>query len=142
MFTAILNSTAQYESHDPENQSDINKLYGFREGVSTNNSARIGWNFKDGKLWLYPYVHSAGINYGSQDPKPLCSVEFGEQFKCSIRATAGSYFFTVDTKEGNYAATGPRDKRWWHWPRFLQFPYFGGDEVAPHDITVCIRKGF
>ena len=57
-FTVRFDSTAIYQSKDPENQKDINKLYGFADNNSDHHqfSARFGWRWSDNALRLFAYV--------------------------------------------------------------------------------------
>src|SRR5690606_41284654 len=54
-----LDSSCVYKNPHPENQDDINKLYGFSDCTSLHhaNSARFGWNWKDGALRIHAYCY-------------------------------------------------------------------------------------
>src|SRR5688500_15539154 len=63
-FYVRFNQTAIYQTIIPENQLDINKLWGFSEGNDNHyNSARIGWRYSDGALRLFGYVYAKGVVY-------------------------------------------------------------------------------
>jgi hypothetical protein len=52
----------------PENQYDINKLWGFSEGINNQyNSARIGWSWNNDALRLYGYVYAKGVRHYAGD---------------------------------------------------------------------------
>jgi hypothetical protein len=134
-FSVIFNDTAIYANRNPSNQSDINKLFGFREGLSEDNSARMGWNWMGGAIWLYPYVHAGGVNFGAKDPAAICAVPIGQEIPCAIKCLSKSeYLFTVM----DYQVKHLRGKG--SWLKFLNYPYFGGDETAPHDVLIKIKR--
>lgn len=134
-FTAKFDSSCIYTSATPANQWDINKLWGFNEGIfSTNNSARVGWNWKDSALWLYPYVHVNGTNLGAQNPQGY-QVAIGAEIPCSITVSGNTYIFNIN---GNTVTT-PRGLSSTTFSGYQEYPYFGGDETAPHKITIQIK---
>src|SRR5205085_11605887 len=58
-FMVRFDSSAVYQTTDPDNQYDINKLYGFSDGMDHQlNSARIGWAWNKGALRLYAYIYN------------------------------------------------------------------------------------
>src|SRR5678810_608450 len=60
-FIVKFDKSAIYQTVVPENQYDINKLWGFTEGINNQyNSARIGWSWNNNALRLYGYVHANG----------------------------------------------------------------------------------
>src|SRR5215207_256029 len=61
-FTVRFDSSAIYETNNPENQYDINKLYGFSDNSALHHqfSARFGWRWSDGALRLFAYVYNEG----------------------------------------------------------------------------------
>jgi hypothetical protein len=134
-FTAKFDSSCIYTSTIPANQWDINKLWGFNEGLfSTKNSARVGWNWKDSALWLYPYVHVNGVNLGAQNPQGY-QVAIGAEILCSITVSGNTYIFNIN---GNTVVT-PRGPSSSTFSGYQQYPYFGGDETAPHKITIQVK---
>ena len=132
-FIVRFDNSAIYQSAIPENQYDINKLWGFSEGFNNQfNSARVGWSWNDGALRLYAYVYSNGIRYSQE----ITSVDIGSDINCSIKVAAGSYIFTVN----GISVTMPRAATGTKASGFQQYPYFGGDETAPHLITIYITN--
>ena len=132
LFKVKFDSSAIYRSVDPVNQYDINKLYGFTEGQDPHvNSARIGWAFNDGKLRLYAYAY----NNQQRLSQEIGTVNIGETINCAIKLDSLNYIFNVNEKQvklsrvqAGVTAQGYR-----------LFPYFGGDEVAPHPIRIMIK---
>src|ERR1044071_3761011 len=54
-FLVKFDSSAIYQTIDPANQYDINKLYGFADNGTHHQqfSARFGWRWSDGALRLF-----------------------------------------------------------------------------------------
>lgn len=130
-FKVKFSSAAVYTTKEDENQGDVNKLYGFSEGIDNHlNSARIGWNWQSNALRLYAYAYANGI----RNCKEISTIAIGEAISCSIGITANKYLFTVREKKVEL----PRALNTAAVAGYWQYPYFGGDEVAPHNICIDI----
>lgn len=133
-FAVRFDSSAFYQSARAENQYDINKLYGFSDNGGDHHrySARFGWRWSDGALWLFAYVY----NDGKVVSEELGVVPVGPEINCSIKVTADTYLFSC----GEYVRTLPRKSKTVTGKGYLLYPYFGGDEAAPHDFTMWIKN--
>lgn len=133
-FIVKFDSSAIYTSVIPSNQADINKLYGFSDNDSMHHSfsARFGWNWINNALWLYAYVYNNSIVYF----QPLRTVGIGSEINCSIKVDGNKYIFTIN---GN-AVNIPRASTTTIGKGYKLYPYFGGDELAPHDVTIKIKE--
>ena len=133
-FTVKFDSSAVYRSVEASNQEDINKLYGFADNNANHEqySARIGWNWARNALRLYAYVYNAGVR-SSQE---IGAVSIGSEHSCSIKVVGNQYQFTVD----KLSITMPRSSQTTQAEGYRLFPYFGGDETAPHDIHIVIHE--
>lgn len=133
-FAVRFDSTAIYETVLPENQYDINKLYGFSDNNADHHqySARFGWRWSGKALRLFAYIY----NEGSVLSKELTTIAIGTEINCSIKLTSTNYLFTVNgiTTQLPRMATTEKAKG------YQLYPYFGGDEVAPHQITIWIKN--
>ncbi|TDH19730.1 hypothetical protein EXU57_22785 [Segetibacter sp. 3557_3] len=131
-FSAVFDVSAVYNL-DNFNQYDINKLYGFSEGFDHHrNSARIGWRWSDGQLRLFAYAYNNGIVASRE----ITTVAIGAENICSIKLAGNTYVFTVngisvvlERAASSSTASG-----------YQLYPYFGGDEVAPHNISISIKN--
>jgi hypothetical protein len=134
-FTVKFDSSAIYKTVDTTNQSDINKLFGFSDNNTQHHefSARFGWCWspKNG-LCLFGYIYNNSVRRS----KLLGAISIGEPHNCSIKVTPTSYIFTLD----GVAETMPRASITLKGSGYKLFPYFGGDEVAPHDIKILIKE--
>lgn len=132
-FIAKFDNSAIYQTVDPVNQYDINKLYGFSEGLDhQQNSARIGWAWNEGALRLYAYAYNNGI----RESQEITTVAIDTDISCSIRLSGNTYIFSVN----GISVSLPRALSTSTANGYQLYPYFGGDETAPHDILISIRK--
>jgi hypothetical protein len=140
-FTVKFDNTAIYPAviTDYNHAYDVNKLYGFSEGLSNQyNSARIGWRWLDGQLQLFAYVYVKGTllrDPVSYDPPFIKSVAIGSEINCSITLSGGNYIFNVD----GVVVTTPRGTISGKYSGYQQYPYFGGTLTAPHLVTINIK---
>jgi hypothetical protein len=133
-FVVKFDSSAIYQTGDPENQYDINKLYGFSDNGEQHHrfSARIGWRWSDGALRLFAYAY----NNGTRSEKEITTIAIGSEVTCSIKVTGEVYRFTVNGK----TETMPRASATTVGKGYQLYPYFGGDEVAPHEVRIWIKS--
>lgn len=133
-FKVKFDSSAIYTTSEPGNQYDINKLYGFSDNNSDHHqfSARFGWRWSDGALRLFGYVYNEGVRRS----KELGAVSIGSENDCSIKVGEGAYTFTLNDK----ADTILRKSTTLQAVGYKLYPYFGGDETAPHDIKIWIKE--
>jgi hypothetical protein len=133
-FTVRFDSSAIYTTQDPSNQYDINKLFGFSDNDSDHHqfSARYGWRWSDNQLRLFAYVY----NQGAVISKELGSFAIGSEINCSIEAANTNYTFTTNgaVERLPRMATTAMAKG------YQLYPYFGGDERAPHEIRIWIKQ--
>ena len=132
-FVVKFDSSAIYSTAKAENQNDINKLYGFSDNNADHHqfSARFGWRWSSHGLRLFAYIY----NEGAVLSKELAVIPIGEAVNCGIQVTSSSYLFTVNgvSERLPRMATTPQAKG------YQLYPYFGGDETAPHDVHVFIK---
>jgi hypothetical protein len=133
-FVAMFDESAEYTSVDPVNQADINKLYGFSDCSSHHhdNSARFGWRWYDDELQIHAYTYVGGTRVSEL----MGTVGFDEEHDYAIEIDGSSYIFTLD----NTSLTMDRGCSGGGGLRYRLFPYFGGDETAPHDVTILVEE--
>lgn len=141
--TVIFHPNCQYDLGNV-NQADINKLYGFSVGLFNSNqynSARFGWRWSIPKqkieLLAYVYVNGVRINEWDQDIF-ICDINTNRSIYTEISVVGNQYRFeTINIFDDEGVVK--------YFPRsgsgagYMQFPYFGGDEVAPHDMTIELK---
>jgi len=130
-FLVRFDSTAVYKTLTLDNQYDINKLFGFSEGADPHkNSARIGWAYNDDSLRLYGYVYSNSLLISQQ----ISTCRIGAVINCSIKIVKRNYIFRVNEKSISLERGATSDTA----QGYQLYPYFGGDELAPHNINIFI----
>ena len=127
---------------DNANQADINKLFGFAEGSPLNihqNSARFGWRWYNNELQILAYSYTGGTRKSIL----IGTADIGFVYSGSIRSTETAYIFNWN---GNLPAgaadsvfTINKDVPYINSVKYLSYPYFGGDQTAPHEIRIKIR---
>jgi hypothetical protein len=132
-FTVKFDSTAIYTTSNPENQYDINKLWGFADNDQQHHeySARIGWRWSNNALRLFAYVY----NNSKMAEKEITTVAIGRPVQCRISISPGSYLFQVNEVQVQM----PRAATTLVAKGYQLYPYFGGDEAAPHTINIWIK---
>ena len=133
-FTVRFDSSAIYTTAVPLNQLDINKLYGFSDNGALHHdfSARFGWRWSDGALRLFAYVY----NDGKVASEEISTVAIGKNIACALRVKGDEYEFKVEDK----IIMMPRASTTETGKGYLLYPYFGGDEAAPHDVRIWIKN--
>lgn len=133
-FVVKFDSSAIYTTTAPENQYDINKLYGFSDNGAQHHlySARFGWRWSDGALRLFAYTYNNGV----RNEKEIGVVAIGTEVQCAIAVSIEVYEFTVNDK----TVMMPRQSATASAKGYQLYPYFGGDEVAPHDVRIWIKE--
>ena len=133
-FTARFDSSAIYHTLDPINQFDINKLYGFSDNNSGHHSysARFGWRWSQNALRLFGYTYNNGV----RESKELGIVKIGVENNCSIKIAMHQYYFTLNGITDSMERSSTTGKAL----GYKLYPYFGGDELAPHEINIWIKE--
>ena len=132
-FIAVFDSSCIYTTMNPSNQYDINKLYGFSdcETHHLENSARIGWRWNNDSLHIFAFVHNSGRIIS----KEITTVKINDDVRCNITCAENNYSFTANGKTVIIPRNCPGN-----YNRYKLYPYFGGDETAPHTITIKIKE--
>jgi len=133
-FIVKFDSSAIYRTADPNNQNDINKLFGFSDNNATHHeySARFGWRWSNNALRLFGYIYNNSmVSY-----KELGTVAIGTENSCDVKVSDSTYIFTLNGK----SVIMPRENKTAKAVGYKLYPYFGGDEVAPHTITIAIKE--
>lgn len=133
-FVVKFDSSAIYQTIRKDNQGDINKLFGFSDNNAQHQqySARFGWRWSNNALRLFAYTYNNSV----RSWKELGTIDIGTENSCSIKVSDSTYIFTLNGK----SATMPRESKTVKAEGYKLFPYFGGDEMAPHTITIQIKE--
>ena len=136
-YQVLFDSTCQYTCVNPVNQLDINKLFGFSDCSSHHhsNSARFGWRYYEGKIDLFAYVYKDG----GLSKDFLASVPLNVPCDLHLYAQDKLYTTSVKSEDVEVNIQVPRSQKKGIWSYHL-WPYFGGDEVAPKDIVIHMKR--
>lgn len=133
-FIVKFDSSAIYQTTSKGNQDDINKLFGFSDNNAQHQqySARFGWRWSNNALRIFGYVYNNGV----RSFKDLGIVDIGKDNYCSIKVSGKTYIFNLNGKSSTMSRESTTEKA----EGYKLFPYFGGDEAAPHTILIWIKE--
>ncbi len=132
-FSAEFSESCIYNLGNSD-QFDINKLIGFSNGFHHKNSARIGWRAKGEQIEIVTYCYVDGVRIREEI---MGLVAPGEKFFCVIKEIGDlwvlqfqslSHFSKFYVKRGKQTFWG-----------YKLYPYFGGNNVAPHNMEIKIQ---
>lgn len=131
-FKARFDNSAIYETSIATNQGDINKLYGMSDCATDHqkNSARFGWRWFGNALEIWAYTYANGMRKFAL----VGTVSVNSINTYEIHFTETNYIFKLNNTEvvlPRYCKSVAQG--------YKLYPYFGGDEVAPHDVTIDIE---
>jgi hypothetical protein len=122
------------------NQWDINKLCGLSQGPHQIDSARFGWRWllAEKKIEVLSYCYVASVRVPAQricllDPRQVAA------FKLVVQDNV--YIFQYLSSKGAVLSEvrQSRQRSRLESTTYKLFPYFGGDEVAPHTMTIAMQ---
>lgn len=133
-FQTIFDDSAIYTTQASANQGDINKLYGFSDCDSAHhdNSARFGWRWFNNQLEIHAYTYVDGV----RSSQYIKSVNLNQTHSYQLNIVSDHYELIVDDTK----ISMPRGCGTTSILKYKLYPYFGGDEVAPHDIKIIIGE--
>jgi len=133
-FKVRFDSSSVYTLSNREDQWDMNKVWGFSEYLFSPhlNSARIGWNYRDGQLYLRPYSYCNGV---SQLDPPEIPIPLNQDIECLIMPLKDRYSFYINGESFQM----PRAGRERSFMALQLYPYFGGNQKAPHTIRMWLQ---
>lgn len=131
-FDAKFHTCAKYQCVEPKNQADINKLMGFSSCGTHHheNSARMGWRWYNDQLEIFAYVY----DNKERIEEFITAVPLDEYNHFQIQRNQQGYLFTVNDVEKQIVTSSSCSST----ANYMLWPYFGGDETAPHDITLKV----
>ena len=135
-MSVIFDDSARYEfpSNASEDQIDVNKLYGFAdcESVHTKNSARFGWRWNNGQLEIMAFTHKNG----AFSSKYITSIETNHPYFGSIQLSSDKTRYIYEFAGKKVEMDRGCDDR--KAVGYHITPYFGGNQSAPHQITITV----
>jgi len=132
-FKVIFDDSANYTTKTPENQYDVNKLIGFTDCGNLSihkDSARVGWNWDHGQLHLYAYTYANKV----RSFEKIGDGVLNQAMEVKLKVVGDHYVFIYNGKETKMARGCSKSKSLKTW----SYPYFGGNETAPHDTKILL----
>ena len=137
-FKFILDESAEYISEVPRNQTDINKIYGFSDFGKSHFkfSIRIGWRYipETDNIELCWLRHEDGVHKG----ETIRNIQPDIVYDATIDIETFWYVIVINN-DTTRVIRRPKGN-WGLVRRYYLYPYFGGNEFAPHDITIKIKE--
>ena len=135
-FQFILDESAYYETEIPENQHDVNKIYGFSDFGAKHKkySIRLGWRYIENNLELCWLRHEDGVHSSAT----IKIIQPDVIYNATIDIKTFYYVIVIDN-DTTLVRRRP-EGNWGLIRRYYLYPYFGGNEYAPHDITIKIKE--
>ncbi len=130
-FIATFDSSAIYTQQEASPRG-VNKLRGFSDCGSAHheNSARFGWEWIDSQLLIYAYTYANSV----RAYEVMGAVPLNRDVTYTIESVDGEYIFTYRSAGEIKVQRMKRGCSGKGGVRYLLYPYFGGEAVAPHDI--------
>lgn len=135
-YNVIFAPSCEYYLPSPDNL-DLNKLFGMSFGLHHIDSARYGWRYngKTKEIDIHSYCYIKGkLTYSF-----ICSLKFNTQYRLTIVKLEGKYSF-IATLENDIIKQVNIPRSFSPDYGYELFPYFGGNNVAPHDIKILMYK--
>lgn len=131
-WSVIFDSSAIYTTEDPANQYAINKLIGWSDCGEDHMdySIRFGWRWLNDSLEIHWFQHT----HGQFSFAKICNVSLCEPHNYYLSLEGDTYSLGVD---GVYVSTSRSCIH--DYKKYKLYPYFGGEESAPHDIKIKIK---
>ncbi|MGW8123031.1 hypothetical protein ACV07N_10280 [Roseivirga echinicomitans] len=135
-FTARFDKTVRYDLGN-KNQEDINKLMGFSDcnSLHHDNSVRFGWRYSIQKdlVEVFSYAYTNGtVSYHH-----MGDVGIDETVRYQIQIVANKFYLLLNGELKQEVARGAGCEIGLY---YKLYPYFGGDETAPHDMSIYIQE--
>jgi hypothetical protein len=138
-WTVKFTESCRYDLHSA-NQGDTNKLIGIGYLPGHHkDSARFGWRYdtktEQVEILAYCYVN------GRREIRHICYCMIRQQYDLHLKVLSTSYYLAVHYKADPYPiGCAGVDHR--HNKKFVYRlgTFFGGNQKAPHEMTIEIKK--
>lgn len=145
--TVTFDSSCIY-SFGTNDDGDINKTFGWGVGLTSRHSIRLGWNCKSGyAIDLYAYLHYNGSRWmipkdssSNKQRADLIGKGWMPNVPITVRIHRARDGITFEATQGVRKET--LYIRFANFPDgfgFYQWPYFGGNMRAPHDMKITLK---
>jgi len=137
-FQVLFPASAAYRTSAAANQLDWNKVMGITTLRIHHNSIRLGWRWLPSEdrmeLGFYGYIRGRRID------QAIARVRLDEWVDVELRLHRGGLAVRVGSARYERAESLGLSSIFPTPTWILRTAYFGGDETAPHDMTVRVRS--
>lgn len=131
----MFDESAQYRLEVASDQADINKLTGFSDCAQhhQSESGRIGWRWFNDELQLLAYTYREG----NLSFELMGAVALNTEISLSIRIVGDTYEYSgtgLQSVTMDRTSDCESGENYWLWP------YFGGNQPAPHEVTIRLKR--
>jgi hypothetical protein len=123
-----------------DDQLDTNKLFGigYFPGFHHKDSARFGWRYLrgSGKMEVMAYCYDRG----KRIIESVASIEVGQVYRLKLNIMENEYLFSVEESGGKIIGQTIIARRHSKKLQYGLWPFFGGNQTAPHYMTILIDK--
>jgi hypothetical protein len=128
-----------------EDQKDWNKLFGWSYLRHQDNSVRVVWRYNENRndIEVAPYLHSRGKIIFPNESQIICIAI--DCFTCiDLIDTGDQYLVITDMGLGDNtevcSSMMPLNGIRKFPVGYKLYPYFGGNQTAPHDINIFMEE--
>lgn len=140
-FDACFGHNCLYKPFPRPDTKDINKLCGFSTTIFHHKqSGRVGWRCVEdnGEIELVTYSYDSGKRDVS-DQQVLVKVKPNVWFNIEIIDHETHYEYIVKYMGKTYTNNDHKKYDWLPF-KYLLYPYFGGNNSAPHDMDIFLTR--
>jgi hypothetical protein len=117
-------------------QYDVNKLFGLAYGYHHIDSVRFGWRAEGDKIEISAYCYKNGDRH----IREMCLIDVDKPYVLEIKNTGVYYELELKDEASGFFSYARISKPITTEIGYNLFPYFGGNQVAPHEMTIFMRK--
>lgn len=131
-------SSCEYDLRSID-QFDINKLFGWSQGLHHKNSCRLGWvwNLSKKKMEIHAYSYVKGKRLSEY----MCDCDLNKTYVGQIWIENSTYYFRVlDEKKEEILGYASIEADYLINIGYTLKPYFGGNQPAPHEMKIFLEN--
>ena len=134
-YEAIFTESCLYV-FDNEDDADVNKLFGLSFGFHHKNSVRFGWNNDGDNIAIYTYCYKQG----ERQIKKILSIPINSKHTFEINVFESYYEMKIFNNEGGLIGWENIERAKTINCGYKLFPNFEGNQPAPHDIKIWMKR--
>lgn len=125
------------EGWSDKDRTSLNKVVGFCNGISEDDSGRIAFRCIGGQYWeITTYVHDNG-EFKAGTELVLCVLFPDQEIPYTLKRVVGGWKYNVAGKEVFYGSSTVKVAKSWI-PKIKLWPYFEGKDGGPADHTMSL----